>query len=155
MVEALGRIMVPDDAEPTEVIGSVQKHDKQALIFTEEELPMEGRGHNRALFISAEVKGKKTSCVMVDDGSSINVCPLKILPKLRLQLESLTPSVMTIKAYDDSKWGVEGVFSSMVKVGPIEDEVEFIVLDIPATFSLLLGRPWFHKLGGVPPLSTE
>ena len=27
MVEALGRIMVPADAEPTEVIGSVQKHD--------------------------------------------------------------------------------------------------------------------------------
>ena len=155
MVEALGRIMVPADAEPTEVIGSVQKHDKQALIFTEEELPMEGRGHNRALFIRAEVKGKKTSCVMVDDGSSINVCPLKILPTLGLQLESLTPSGMTIKAYDDSKRGVEGVFSTMVKVGPIEDEVEFIVLDIPATFSLLLGRPWFHKLGGCRPLSTK
>ena len=46
--------------------------------------------------------------------------------------------------------GVEGVFSTMVKVGPIEDEVEFIVLDISATFSLLLGRRWFHKLGGVP-----
>ena len=86
MVEALGRIMVPADAEPTEVIGSVQKHDKQALIFMEEELPMEGRGHNRALFIRAEVNGKKTSCVMVDDGSSINVCPLKNLPKLGLQL---------------------------------------------------------------------
>ena len=82
MVEALGRVMVPADAEPIEVIGSVQKHDKQALIFTEEELPMEGRGHNRALFIRAEVKGKKTSCVMVDDGSSINVCPLKILLNL-------------------------------------------------------------------------
>ena len=38
----------------------------------------------------------------------------------------------------------------MVKVGPIEDEVEFTVLNIPATFALLLGRPWFHKLGGVP-----
>ena len=102
---------------------------------------MEGKGHNRALFIRAEVKGKKTSCVMEDDGSSINVCPLKILPNLGLQLESLTHSGMTIKAYDDSKRGVEGVFSTMVKVGPIEDEVEFIVLDIPATFSLLLGRP--------------
>ena len=82
MVEALGRIIVPADAEPVEVIGSVQKQDKQALIFTEEELPKEGRGHKRALFIRAEVKGKKTSCVMVDDGSSINVFPLKIMPKL-------------------------------------------------------------------------
>ena len=85
MVEALGRIMVPAEVEPMKIIRSIQKQNKQALIFTEEELPMEERGHNRALFIRAEVKGKKTSCVMVDDGSSINVCPLKILPKLGLQ----------------------------------------------------------------------
>ena len=38
----------------------------------------------------------------------------------------------------------------LFKVGPIEDEVEFTVLDIPATFALLLGRPWFKKLKGVP-----
>ena len=69
------------------------------------------------------------------------MCPLKILPKVGLQQEGLTPSDMTIKAYDDSKRGVEGVFSTMVKVGPIEDEDEFIVFDIPAIFSLLLGRP--------------
>ncbi|KAF2296892.1 hypothetical protein GH714_011391 [Hevea brasiliensis] len=53
-------------------------------------------------------------------------------------------------AYDDSKRNVIGVFKTMVKVGPIETEVEFTVLDIPMTFSLLLGRIWFHPLGGVP-----
>ena len=87
---------------------------------------------------------------MVDDGSSINVCPLKILTRLGLKATDLDPSNMTIKAYDDSKRGVEGTFVAMVKVGPIENEVEFTVLDILATFVLLLGRPWFHKLGGVP-----
>ena len=35
-------------------------------------------------------------------------------------------------------------------MGEIESVVEFIVLDIPPTFALLLGRPWFHPLGGVP-----
>ena len=90
-----------------------------------------------------------TSCVMVDDGSSINVCPLKILAGLGMKETNLDPSSMTIKAYDDSKRGVEGTFAAMVKVGPIKDEVEFTVLDIPATFALLLGRPWFHKLGDV------
>lgn len=88
--------------------------------------------------------------MMVDDGSSINVCPLKILAKLGMKTTDLDPSGMTIKAYDDSKRGVEGTFVAAVKVGPIEDEVEFTVLDIPGTFALLLGRPWFHKLGGVP-----
>lgn len=43
-----------------------------------------------------------------------------------------------------------GTFKVMVKTGPVESEVEFTVLDIPVTFSLLLGRPWFHPLGGIP-----
>ena len=32
----------------------------------------------------------------------------------------------------------------------IEVVVEFTVLDIPVTYALLLGRPWYHVLGGVP-----
>ena len=59
MVEALSRIMVPADAEPTEIIGSVQKQDKRALIFRDEELSMEGRVHNRALFIRVKSKRKE------------------------------------------------------------------------------------------------
>ena len=37
-----------------------------------------------------------------------------------------------------------------VKIGPIEVVVEFTVLDIPVIYALLLGRPWYHILGGVP-----
>ena len=37
-----------------------------------------------------------------------------------------------------------------MKTGPIEVVVEFIVLDILVTYTLLLGRPWYHVLGGVP-----
>ena len=37
-----------------------------------------------------------------------------------------------------------------IKTGPIEAVMEFIVLDIPVTYALLLGRPWYHILGGVP-----
>ena len=39
---------------------------------------------------------------------------------------------------------------SPVKTGPIEIVVEFTMLDIPVTYTLLLGRPWYHILGGVP-----
>ena len=58
--------------------------------------------HSRALFIKAELKGKMTCCVMVDNGSAINVCPLKILPKLELAVSDLKPSEVVIKAYDDT-----------------------------------------------------
>ena len=111
---------------------------------------MEGRNHNRTLFIPAEVKGKRTSYVMVDYGSAINVCPLQILPNLGVKVEELTKLDLVIRAYDDSTRSVEGTFVAPVKTGPIEAVMEFTVLDIPITYVLLLGRPWYHTLGRVP-----
>ncbi|KAF2322611.1 hypothetical protein GH714_022501 [Hevea brasiliensis] len=101
------------------------------ITFSDHDLPAEGRNHSRALFVTAEVGGWKVPCVMIDDGSAINVCPLKILPKLGISMSELTGSDLVIRAYDDSKRNVIGVFKTMVKVGPIETEVEFTVLDIP------------------------
>ena len=125
--------------------------NKQGVItFSDADLPMEGRNHNIALFIPAEVKGKRTSYVMVDDGSVINVCPLQILPNLGVKIEELTKSDLVIRAYNDSTRSVEGTFVAPVKTGPIEAVVEFTMLDIPVTYALLLGRPWYHILGGVP-----
>ena len=120
------------------------------VVFIDEDLPLEGRDHHKALFIKVEVKGKLTCCVMVDNGSAINVCPLKILPKLGLTEDELKPSEVVIKAYDDTKRPVAGTFRALVKTGPIEEWVNLHVIDIPVTFAILLGRPWFHPLGGVP-----
>ena len=74
-----------------------------AVIFTDKDPPLEGRDHHRALFIKAEVRGKLTCCVLVDNGSAINVCPLKILPKLGLTVDDLQALDMIIKAYNDTK----------------------------------------------------
>src|SRR3989440_196861 len=87
---------------------------------------------------------------MVDDGSALNVCPLKLLSKFKIEKAELEPSDALIRAYDNTKRSVEGTFQAKVKVGPIESMVTVTVLDIPATFAMLLGRPWFHPLGGVP-----
>ena len=69
---------------------------------------------------------------MVDDGSTINICPLQILPNLGVKVEELTKSDLIIKAYDDSTRSVKGTFVALVKTGPIEVVMEFTVL---------LGRP--------------
>ena len=67
-----------------------------------------------------------------------------------MKVEELTKSDLVIRAYDDSTRSVEGTFIAPVKIGPIEVVMEFTVLDIPITYALLLGRPWYHTLGGVP-----
>ena len=90
------------------------------MTFSNADLLVEGRNHNRALFIPTEVKGKRTSYVMVDDGSAINVFPLQILPNLGVKVKELTKSDLVIRAYDDSTRNVEGTFVAPVKIGPID-----------------------------------
>lgn len=45
------------------------------LDFTNSDLPLEGRNHNKALHISMECKGTTLSRVLVDNRSSLNVLP--------------------------------------------------------------------------------
>ena len=76
---------------------------------------------------------------MVDDGSIIDVYPFKVLKKLNRIKDDITKSDMVIKAYDESKRAMKGNFKIIMKIGPVETVVEFIVLDIPITYRLLLG----------------
>ena len=133
------------------MVAKVTKNKQGVITSSDADLPMEGRNHNRALFIPTEARWKRTSYMMVDDGSAINVCLLHILPNLGVKVEELTKSDLVIRAYDDSTGSVEGTFMASVKTGPIEAVMEFTILDIiHVTYALLLGRPWYHILGGVP-----
>ena len=140
LVMALDHKKLPIACTPEEMINSLTETAPGTVIFTDDDLPLEGRDHHKALFIKAEVKGKLTTCVMVDNGSAINVCPLRILPKLGLTEANLKPSEVVIKAYDDTKRPVARTFRALVKTGPIEEWVNLYVIDIPVTFAILLGR---------------
>ena len=123
------------------MVARFTENKEGVITFSDADLPVESRNYNRALFISAKVKEKGTSYVMVDDGFAINICPLQILPNLGVKVEELTKSDLVIRAYDDIIRSMEGTFVAPVRTGPIEAVVEFTVLNIPVTYALLLGRP--------------
>ena len=150
LVKALAKMNIETTATFEAMVAKVTENKKGVITFFDVNLPVEGRNHNRALFIPAKVRGKRNSYVMVDDGSAINVYPLQILPNLGVKVEELMKSDLVIRADDDNTRSMEGTFIALVKTGPIEAVVEFTMLDIPVTYALLLGRPWYYILGGVP-----
>ena len=150
LVKALAKMNIQTTTTPKAMVAKVIENKQGVITFSDADLPMQGRNHNRAFFILTKVKRKRTSYVIVDDGSVINVCPLQILPNLGVNMEELKKSDLVIRAYDNSTRSVEGMFVALVKTGHIEALVEFNVLDIPVTYALLLGRPQYHILGGVP-----
>ena len=86
LVKALAKMNIQTTTTPEAMVAKVIENKQGVITFSDAYLPMEGRNHNRALFILAEVRGKRTSYVMVDNGSVINIYPLWILPNLGVKV---------------------------------------------------------------------
>ena len=81
---------------------------KNYLTFTDKEIPVEGRGHNRALHIFVKCLDHIVAKVLIDNGSSINVMPKATLGKLPFNASHLRPSSMVVRAFDGNCWDVRG-----------------------------------------------
>ena len=73
------------------------------LTFTEDEIPSDGRGHNRALHISVKFMDYFIARVRIDNGSSLNLMPKVMLDKLPSEVVYLRPSTIVVRAFDESR----------------------------------------------------
>lgn len=116
------------------------------ISYTNKELPPEGANHNRPLYVTLEIQKKWIPVVLIDIGLVINVCPVRTAYAIDLKLADFTPTTHAVGAYDNTSWDVMRMFKSHILIGLFEREVEFHVMDILATFNLLLERPWLHQM---------
>jgi hypothetical protein len=120
------------------------------LTFSDDELPPEGRGHTKALYISIKTNDRVVSRVLIDNGSALNVCPLSTLEKLDIDPTRVRINSMVVRAFDGTRREVLGEIDLPVEIGPQVYDINFQVLRIDSPYNLLLGRPWLHTAGAVP-----
>jgi len=120
------------------------------LTFTEDEIPTEGKGHNKALHISVKCMDYVLARVLIDNVSSLNVMPKTTLDKISCEGAYLRPSSMVVRAFDGSRREVISETELPIQVGPCNFQDMFQVMDILPAYSCLLGRPWIHSAGVVP-----
>ncbi|PKI33457.1 hypothetical protein CRG98_046152, partial [Punica granatum] len=113
-------------------------------------LPSEGWSHSRTLHIVCKCNNYIIGRVMIDNGSALNVCPVTTLKQMNVDLNRVRPSKTAVQAFDGSRREVNGEIDLLIDIGPCSFSITFQVLDIPNSFSLLLGRPWIHSAGAVP-----
>ena len=105
------------------------------LTFTEEEIPVEGRGHNRALHVCVKCMDHIMAKVIIDNGSSLNIMAKSTLEKLAFNASHLKPSSMVVRPFDGSRWEVRGEIDLLVQIGPHTCQVTFQVMDINPAYS--------------------
>jgi len=78
------------------------------LTFADEEIPIEGRGHNRVLHVSVKCLDHIVAKVLIDNGLSLNVMPKRTLDKLSFNASHLRLSSIVVRAFDGSRRDVRG-----------------------------------------------
>ncbi|XP_071933784.1 uncharacterized protein [Coffea arabica] len=151
LIEVLTRAQIPRDISVdnfSNVVGSVL-FNKQ-IAFSDDELPTEGIGHNRALYITVRCNGKMLPKVLIDNGSALNICPWSTLEKLGLQDIKLRPSGTIVRGFDGAQREPIGEADLVIEMGLAQFQITCQVMNFPSIYNILLGRPWIHKSGAVP-----
>ncbi|XP_010327350.1 uncharacterized protein [Solanum lycopersicum] len=145
LMKALDDTYVPSGTSTDNVAAMIHRVIQgHRISFCDDELPSEGRAHNKALHITVVCRGKIINRVLVDDGSGLNICPLSTLKQLRFDLGKLKKNQVNVRAFDGVQRETLGAVSLIIQMGPAEFEAKFQVLDIDTSYNLLLGRPFIH-----------
>ena len=100
-------------------------------------------------FILDLYKSPLSAWVLIDNGFALNVCLLRTALIISLDMETIIPSLLTVRAYDNTSRKVMGAFKAPCKIGPLETFVEFHIMDI--TLRKGMASPyWGHPLFFTP-----
>lgn len=86
------------------------------MVLCDDELPLEGKAHNKAVHISIECADIVLSRVLVDIGSSLNVLPKNSLTKLTIEGLLMKPSSLVVRTFDGSRRSVIGEVDLPMKI---------------------------------------
>ena len=90
LLKALDDTYVPTGTSSDNVAAMIHQVIRGHRInFCDDEMPFEGRSHNKVLHITVVCHKKIVNRILVDDGFGLNICPLSILRKLRFDLGKL------------------------------------------------------------------
>ncbi|XP_070008421.1 uncharacterized protein [Nicotiana sylvestris] len=107
---------------------SVNHLEKIARVtFSDDELPMEGTEHNKALYLTVKCEDSMVARVLVDNGSSANICPLSTLNKLRVDDKRIHKNNICVRGFDGRGKDSVGDIVLELTIGPVEFTMEFQV----------------------------
>ena len=120
-----------------------------ALAFTDDDLLMGSKPHNRPLFVSGYIREQKVGRILVDGGSAVNIMPKSTMIDLGIKTNELSTSRIVIQGFNLDSQRAIGIIRLELTMGELTSSTLFHVIDTKTSYKMLLGRPWLHENGVV------
>ncbi|RDX61514.1 hypothetical protein CR513_60248, partial [Mucuna pruriens] len=126
LLKVLNDAYVAQDIIPEKFEGIINNITTSCHIsFSEDEIPVEDRGHNQPLHIVVKCDNYMIARVLIDNDSSLNVMPKATLDKLYSTGSTLKISSMLVRAFNGSKREVMGEITLPIRIGPTTFDITF------------------------------
>ena len=150
LLKVLKEMCVPTSATESAFEGMVSTAlATNQISFTDYALPPKGREHTLPMHIIVRCEDMIVSRVLIDNGSTLNVCLMSTMEQLNVDTFLIHPTTMIIGAIDGTLREVQGEIELIIGVSPRFFVVIFQVNKVDSLYNMLLGRPWLHAAGTV------
>jgi len=124
------------------------------LVFTKADLRDVIPHDNDPVVISLVTAGRRVRCVLVDQGSSVDVMFMTTFNRLQLSTDQLKPYTRCLYGFAENEVEVRGYIELRTtftdNTSSRTTSIRYLVVDAPSAYNILLGRPPLNRLGAVP-----
>ena len=126
MLKVLKQAYIPHNAlidKIDRLVGNIMMDNY--ISFSNDEIPPNGRGSTKALYITTKVKGCTLPKVLIDNGSLLNAMPLSTLMRLPVDKSYMKHTKTVVRAFNGTRREMTGEIELEVQIGPCTFNIEF------------------------------
>ncbi|KAL0337531.1 UNVERIFIED_CONTAM: hypothetical protein Scaly_2028200 [Sesamum calycinum] len=116
------------------------------ITFTDEDLLLGSKPHNRPLFVAGYVREQKVNRILIDGGSAVNILPLRILKELEIPIDELSNSRLMIQGFNQGGQRAIGIIRMQLTMEDMVSSALFHVIDAKTSYNMLLVVPGYMKM---------
>jgi len=118
-----------------------------AVTFTDDELLLGSKPHNRPLFVAGYIKEQKVETILVDGGPAVHIMLKSVMHDLGITIEELSKCQTMIQMFKLEGQHAFGMIRVKLVMGNLSTSSIFHVIDAKTSYKLLLGLSWLHGHG--------
>ena len=125
-------------------------NSEQQIFFSDEDLRDVQTPHDYPLVVKQRIGDSDVKQVLIDQGSCSEIMYLDLFHGLGLKQSDLQPYDAPLVGFSGESIRPIGQITMAIHMGPISLDTEFLVVNMPSPYTVIMGRRWLHKLKAVP-----
>ncbi|XP_070040883.1 uncharacterized protein [Nicotiana tomentosiformis] len=123
---------------------------EEKVTFTNDDLLLGDTLHNRPLYLVGYMCYERVNRILVDEGSSVNILPIRTMKELGIPMNELSESHVMIQGFNQGGQRAIGAIKFGITIEDMQSSVWLHVIDAKTSYNVLLGRPWIYENKVVP-----